>query len=781
MSNTRWPLPQSDSEQQPLPQIITPPAAPTTWTGSTSLTATVGIVTTGSRTRFGAASVTATVARTTAATRTTFGKSGAGALTVAESSTLSSVNLGDGLILLPGVGLFANTLTSPGKTYRWESPDSSLASPTVVTYTNTSGSQGTSVGFCYDATTGFIYQCFNAYSDSGFWKIKVEKITPSTMAHSTLITDSIYSDEVNPPGQSQICTDGTHLYLLTHTNISTGPDCEVRKYLLSTGAFVSQRTITGYNHGHAIGVESGVLYGGGTDAGTIPWAFSMPVDLSTHTAVDLSASVGVVVDDIVFRGDYFWLGDESTDRVWRVKKSDLTFDEIAITCTGHVDGLWNDTDLILVGIRDAGTSSTEIQRVDPVGLTVVDKIAVPVMAKLNELIRTGDTLYLATYETDSKVARMSVVYTSLETVGVTTSGTVTPGIQTYFGATSLTVNVAVATVGKLTARGATTTPEVVSVITAGSRQTTGVTESSLTVARTTVGTRTTFGATGDGYGDVFGDGYGDGVLETVTVTTSGTTLGIHFGASSLTLTVSRTTVGKLTARATSATSLTVTAETVGRLGARGAASVTENVTVTVAAKRATFAQVSATETVTATTAGTRKTFGAVARDEVVTVTTNGAPTTGGATSLTLTVAIATVGKLTARGVVSRTETVTAATTARLGAYGAVSRTETVTAATTAHLGAYGAATLTETVGVTTAASKTTYGVVSRPELVTVTTDGVAADAVYSSTSTTLTVTVTTNGHSVIHYDGGSIDFPDTGYLISRGTGRIERAKAGSVT
>jgi hypothetical protein len=342
------------------------------------------------------------------------GDADAFSMTQDETVTMTSgYNLGDGFLIAKGM-LFSNVLDR--RMIRWENPATDLATFDVVTFTN-DGTYTNSIGFGYSPDTDKIYQAFFAHVggfplDPNRIYVRVEEIDPDDLSHTTLIHDDWGADGVANPGAPSLALSSTHLFLISHTNATLGPDTEVRKYQLSDGALVAQQTITGINRGHAIAFDpdTELLLLGGTSPSGHGWAGWMDSnDLTDYDTTELASSGCLIADDIVIRGDYFWLQDESSDRVFRVKISDLTFDEIPVTVTGTLDGLWNDTDYILVGVRSSGTTASEVLLLDPVSLTVVSSLPTASgVAKINEVIRDVDTLYVATYESTSKVARFTI-------------------------------------------------------------------------------------------------------------------------------------------------------------------------------------------------------------------------------------------------------------------------------------------------------------------------------------------------------------------------------------
>jgi hypothetical protein len=335
-------------------------------------------------------------------------------LTLAESVTTTSVNLGDGFFISPTTGaLFSNAITTR-TLKRWPNP-LDLATSDGVTYAN-DGKHTGSVGML--ETGGFIYHCFTGYqAGDDFYYILISKVDPSTLAVSTFVDYQLYDGNVFiiGPGACNICTDGTHLYLITHTDRTFGPDTKVYKFLLADGSLVGSREITGFQRGHAIAYDSATscLYGGGTSPVGTGWAFKMAADLGSHSTASLAVGSCTVCDDIVIYGDYFWLQDETKTnpaRIWRVKKSDLSIDTITLTgggtsaaCDGFLDNTASDG-TIWVGMRDGDKIAT----VNATSLVEGDAFTTTGVTKINEILRDGTNIYVATYESSSKVARFTL-------------------------------------------------------------------------------------------------------------------------------------------------------------------------------------------------------------------------------------------------------------------------------------------------------------------------------------------------------------------------------------
>lgn len=158
----------------------------------------------------------------------------------------------------------------------------------------------------------------------------------------------------------------------------------------------------------------------------------------------------------------------------------------------------------------------------------------------------------------------------------------------------------------------------------------GASSLTATLTATTTGTRTTFGVVS--------------LAETVGVTTVG--MLEAFGASSSALTFAATTVGRLTAFSSSSLVVTLTATTAGARTQFGASSLAVTFSGTTAGTRTTFGVTTLAETLGVTTAGTLGAFGASSATTTFGATTAGTRTTFGATSLAETLTITTAGSTT---------------------------------------------------------------------------------------------------------------------------------------
>lgn len=360
----------------------------------------------------GGSNVTVTGVRAEATARV--GGADTDSLTAAATVTTTGVNLGDGFLLAKGM-LFSNAITAR-KLVKWANPSTDLATFTTLTYAN-DGKHGGSVGLVYDAGTDLIYHAFSTYvGGDDFHHILVVAIDPDDLTETTFVDQALYDSNIYliGAGACNICTDGTHLYLITHTFAAFGPDTVVYKFLLADGSLVAQREITGKQHGHVIAHDgAGLLVGAGTSPANNGWAFTMADDLSSHTTVALASSTCTVCDDIVIEDDYFWLQDESKTnpaRIWRVKKSDLSVNTITLTgggtsaaSDGFLDNI-SDDGTIWVGMRDGNAIAT----VNATTLVEGSAITTSGIAKINEIVRSGSDVYAATYEANSVVKRFTL-------------------------------------------------------------------------------------------------------------------------------------------------------------------------------------------------------------------------------------------------------------------------------------------------------------------------------------------------------------------------------------
>lgn len=330
--------------------------------------------------------------------------------------TTTSVNLGDGFLLAKGM-LFSNSI---GRSFlRWANPYD-LATFDTVALAN-DGKHNGAVGMFFDATTDLVYVCPLGYlGGDDFWHILIFTVDPDSLAVADFVDIQLYDSNVIAigPGAGNICTDGTSLYLITHTSATFGPDTQVRKYLLADGSLTATRTITGFQHGHPIAYDSGTnkLYGGGTSPAGTGWAFSMPADLSTHSTVQVAASGCTICDDIVVRGGYFFIQDElktGPPRFFRVKKDLSTVDVVTVggNVAGTCDGFLDDTAVsgtLMVGIRDGN----EIAVFNPDTLVEQAPLSTIGLSKINEIVRLNtSSLLVSTYEGSSKVTRLNVTTT----------------------------------------------------------------------------------------------------------------------------------------------------------------------------------------------------------------------------------------------------------------------------------------------------------------------------------------------------------------------------------
>lgn len=332
---------------------------------------------------------------------------------VSTVSVTASLNLGDGLIYIAGKGLYSNSV---GRSLlRWQNPGTDLATFDTVAFAN-DGKHNGAVGMFYDAGTNGIYVCFNGYlGGDDFWHILISKVDVDSLAVTTFVDIQLYDSNVIAvgPGAGNICTDGTSLYLITHTSATFGPDTQVRKYLLADGSLTATRTITGFQHGHPIAWNGGFLYGGGTSPANNGWAFRMADDLSSHSTVALAAATCTVCDDIVIYGNYFWLQDETKTnpaRIWRIKKDLSTVDTVTLTgggtsavCDGFLDNTAVDG-TIKVGMRNGD----KIASVDATTLVEGTAFATTGVTAINEIVRGGSNIYITTYESTSKVSRVAI-------------------------------------------------------------------------------------------------------------------------------------------------------------------------------------------------------------------------------------------------------------------------------------------------------------------------------------------------------------------------------------
>jgi len=293
-----------------------------------------------------------------------------GAAHARESVTLSAgLNQIHSLFRGPGVTLFGSTRTSPANLIKW-ADYKNLASYSTLSFSGeTAGTANSADSAVYDSTTGFIYVCFTAYLNvDTFFHNKVAKVNPSDLSYSILIDDPI--DDTFTTGTPCIETDGTYLYMGTGSNNVAA----LRRYNLTTGAFVDQVLITGRKRAHTITKDSSNLYLGGPTTALSsgpPWAAKVPKAMSAATSISLNAAnVFTVTDDSTLLSGSYWVAHEndSTGKISKVATDMSTTTDYDTGTAADSFGITTDgTNLFVV----KNTSPGKIVKMNPADGSVI--------------------------------------------------------------------------------------------------------------------------------------------------------------------------------------------------------------------------------------------------------------------------------------------------------------------------------------------------------------------------------------------------------------------------
>lgn len=282
--------------------------------------------------------------------------------------------------------LFASTQTNPAILIRFNNLED-LTDRTDHTY-DADGQHDRGQSLVYVPQTGKVYLLFGV---SG--RTVVSEINPSTMA----VTDVINTAAENSGNNGAMCSDGTHLYIVTYTSPS-----KILKYQLSDFALVAQVTLTGRNSGHAMVYDQDRLYAAGNVSP--PWIAKInPTDLTFTDAVITSGFQSS--DEMISAGDHIWFGGEqpSVLGLLRIDKETLAVQELLWTEPLPVYSLFNDGRWVWVAHN---ATPGKLTRVDPQSGETWTHTFESGFNDPNEIASDGERLFITTYTSPSKVKRL---------------------------------------------------------------------------------------------------------------------------------------------------------------------------------------------------------------------------------------------------------------------------------------------------------------------------------------------------------------------------------------